>query len=80
MGRQEFSVARIEDRHDRLFPGDRTDREPATDDLGDRRQIGFDIHQALRAGVAEAEADRFVEDQQHAGVALHLPQHIEIVL
>ena len=57
MGRQGFAVAWIEDRHDRLFPGDRNDREPATDDLGDRRQIGFDIHQALRAGVAEAEAD-----------------------
>ena len=46
------------------------DRQPAADDLAQRRQVGLDAQQRLRPAVGHAEAGHhFVEDQQRAVLA-----------
>ncbi len=48
--------------------------------LPERGQIGIDAPHALRAAIADAERDDFVEDQQRADFARDLAQRFEIAL
>src|SRR6266508_1002885 len=64
--------------HDVAAADERGDREPVSETLAERRQIGRDAEALLRAAQAEPEAaDHLVEDEDGALAGADLPQALE---
>jgi len=72
-------AAEREQRHQRTLATEGAARQPARNDLGERRQIGRDAEVRLGAARRVAEAgDHFVEDQHHAVALRQRPQLLQI--
>ena len=53
--------------HDVTAPAERADRESATDNLAEGREVGRNAEQLGRAAAGEAEAaDHFIENQERS--------------
>ncbi len=80
MGQRRLAARRIEHAHHIRAPTNSADGKSAADDFAQNGQIGRNLQEALRAGIAEPERDDFVEDQQYAFGSRRLGQRREIVL
>ena len=64
--------------HDVAPAAERADRHAAADDFAERRQVGLDAVQRLRAAERDAKArHHFVEDQHAAVLVAHRAQRFE---